>query len=61
MLAGGIPEAVDFLRGQIFPLTQIGVTRPAWRNCPIYDELTGREGCSDFSWQKPLSGRILSE
>ena len=37
MLAGGILEAVDFLRGQIFSLPQIGVARPARRNCPIYD------------------------
>jgi hypothetical protein len=37
MLAGSILEAVDFLRGQIFPLTQIGVARAARRNCPIYD------------------------
>src|SRR5262245_7966683 len=37
MLAGGILETVDLLRGQIFPLPQIGVARPARRNCPIYD------------------------
>src|SRR5262245_7672453 len=37
MLAGGILETVDLLRGQIFPLPHIGVARPAWRNCPIYD------------------------
>jgi hypothetical protein len=37
MLAGGILETVDFLLGQIFPLTQIGVPRPARRNRPIYD------------------------
>src|SRR6516225_11272035 len=37
MLAGGILETVHFLRGQVFPLPQIGVSRPARRNCPIYD------------------------
>ena len=37
MLAGGILETVDLLRGQIFPLPQIGVRRAARRNCPIYD------------------------
>src|SRR5262245_21022225 len=37
MLAGGILETVDLLRGQIFPLPQIGIAQPAWRNCPIYD------------------------
>src|SRR5262245_56327320 len=37
MLAGGILETVDLLRGQIFPLPQIGVRWPARRNCPIYD------------------------
>src|SRR5262249_20255966 len=37
MLTGSILETVDFLRGQIFPLPQIRVTRPARRNCPIYD------------------------
>jgi hypothetical protein len=29
MLARGILETVDFLRGQVFPLPQIGVPRPA--------------------------------
>jgi hypothetical protein len=35
MLAGGILETVDLLRGQIFPLPQIGVGRSARCNCPI--------------------------
>src|SRR5262245_40198674 len=37
MLAGGILETVHLLRGQIFPLPQIGVARPPRRNCPIYE------------------------
>src|SRR5262249_28383379 len=37
MLAGSILETVHLLRGQILPLPQIGVARPARRNCPIYD------------------------
>jgi len=37
MLAGSILETVYLLRGQILPLPQIGVARPARRNCPIYD------------------------
>jgi hypothetical protein len=37
MLAGGILETLDLLWGQILSLPQIGVSRPARRNCPIYD------------------------
>jgi len=37
ILPGGILETVHLLWGQIFPLPQIGVRRPARRNCPIYD------------------------
>jgi hypothetical protein len=32
----GLALGVD-VRGEIFPLPQIGVARPARRNCPIYE------------------------
>jgi hypothetical protein len=37
VFARSILQTIHFLRGQIFPLSQIGVARPARRNCPIYD------------------------
>ena len=51
IFAGSILQTVHFLRGQIFPLPQIGVGRPT--SLTDLRWLRGGERGADFPWQMP--------